>query len=138
MGSGSNIRLDPDMSDSRDINQIPLSDLYGLPVFAKDTDRKAGERRMEREDALVHIRREVFGVRRCSEKEMLWSIRSQLFQETRDHIVSGAAEKAEVYSETGFFSEFLLMGIFILLLGLRKIRRPKSGVRTVEKLRRKG
>lgn len=116
MGSGSDIRLDPDVTDSRNFNQIPLSDLYGLPVFAEETDRKAGERRMDREDALAHIRREVFGVRKCSEDEMLWRIRSQIFQETQDHIVSGSAEKAEVYSETGSFPGVLFMGIFILLL----------------------
>jgi hypothetical protein len=134
VGSGSYIRLDPDVADGGNINQIPLSDLYGVPVFTEDIDRKAGERRKDRQDALAHIRREVFGVRKCSEDEMIRQIRSQIFQGTQEYIVSGPAENAEMFSKTGFLPGFSLIGIFILLPGIRKIRR--LGIRMVETLRR--
>ena len=123
MESGSNIRLDPDVDESVDINRIPLCDLYGLPVFTEDTDRKAGERRTDRQNMLAYIRREVFEDRDSSEDEMLCQIRSQIFQVTQEHIVAEPSEKAEILPETGYLSGLAFTGIVILLLGLRKIWR---------------
>lgn len=123
MDSGSNIRLDPDVDESGNISQIPLSDLYGFPVFTEDTDRKAGGRRTDRQNTLTHIRRKVFENRDSSEDEMLWQIRSQIFQVTQEHIIAEPAEKTAVFPETGSILGFALTGIMILLLGLWKIRR---------------
>lgn len=137
MDSDSSIRLDPDVIDSGNVSQIPLSDLYGIPVFTEETDHKAAGRRMDRENALAHIRREVFVVRGCGEDEMLQGIRRQIFRVTHEHIMAETVEETEIFLEaktswgrpltgilsTGILSTgILLTGIFILLLGLKKIR----------------
>ena len=54
------LRLDPDVAGSREGNRLPLSDLYGLPVFADDTQQKAGELHTKEKQMLEGIRQEVF------------------------------------------------------------------------------
>lgn len=136
MDGGSNIRLDPDVAESGNINQVPLSDLYGLPVFTEETDHKAGERRKDRQNVFAHIRREIFEVSGCGEDEMLRQIRSQIFQVTQVHIMSEPAEKEAIFSERSLFLGFALAGTLILLLGPRKIR--YSGRRKDQAPRRQG
>lgn len=123
MEDRSGIRLDPDVIESGDTGRIPLSDLYGFPVFTDDTDRKLSKLRTDREDTLACIRREVFGVRGCGEEEMLWGIRRQIFQVTQEQMMSETVEKTEVRLEMRAFWGILMTGTFILLLGYKKIRR---------------
>lgn len=123
MKDRSSIRLNPDVIESGDIGRIPLSDLYGLPVFTDDTDRKLSELRKDREDTLACIRREVFGVRGCGEEEMLRGIRRQIFQVTQEQITSETVEKTDALLGMRSFWGILMTGTFILLLGHKKIRR---------------
>mgnify|MGYP000081504816 FL=1 len=41
MSENNNIKLDPDVLNQQQNTKVPLSDLYGIPVFSPETDRMA-------------------------------------------------------------------------------------------------
>ena len=67
------IRLNPelpaaDIKEGGGGNRIPLSDRYGIPVFAVETSRKEWELHLEESRRLERIRQEIFGAERKEEE----------------------------------------------------------------------
>ena len=136
------IRLNPelpslDMKEGGAGNKVPLSDLYGLPVFAAETGRKEWELHIEESRRLGRIRQEIFGAK-GKEEERLWKIRRQIFQsvsgeQMQEYSVSDSAaleDSTPVCSESGLAITALLFmvtvaGIMNFLFGRRKTSRKK-------------
>lgn len=125
MAGNGEIRLDPDVpflggAEGRD-GRIPLSDLYGLPVFAEAAGQKAKERRMEEEQSLEEIRREVFRADSQGIEEWIQEIRSQIFRALPDCQPPGGTEAGRPAPEpaaTGLAaaeSTEMIPGVFLSL-----------------------
>lgn len=116
MDRNSNIRLDPDVVGNGDRIQIPLSDLYELPVFASDTYQKAGKLYTEERQMLGRIRREVFEADGRGKEDMqLAKIRSQIF-EAAPQLTVPEREK-ETLPGPGFSAGIAVIGWIAIVLG---------------------
>ena len=63
MSENNNIKLDPDVLNQQQNTKVPLSDLYGIPVFSPETDRMAEKVKANETDAVTQIEQQIFGER---------------------------------------------------------------------------
>lgn len=61
MSENNNIKLDPDVLNQQQNTKVPLSDLYGIPVFSPETDRMAEKVKANETDAVTQIEQQIFG-----------------------------------------------------------------------------
>lgn len=80
MSENNNIKLDPDVLNQQQNTKVPLSDLYGIPVFSPETDRMAEKVKANETDAVTQIEQQIFGERVSGENQEIQKIRNQLFQ----------------------------------------------------------
>ncbi len=82
MKSG-NIRLDPEVLEEEKESRVPLSDLYGIPVFSEDAADGAGKLKSDEKKELAQIRAAVFTADGNAERMRMRQIRRQVFQTAR-------------------------------------------------------
>ena len=61
MSENNNIKLDPNVLNQQQNTKVPLSDLYGIPVFSPETDRMVEKIREDQADEVAQIEQKVFG-----------------------------------------------------------------------------
>ncbi|MEZ3486967.1 MAG: hypothetical protein K1W22_10365 [Lachnospiraceae bacterium] len=141
------LRLDPDVAGSREGNRLPLSDLYGLPVFADDTQQKAGELHTKEKQMLEGIRQEVFekgGVwqgqdgRMGKEEARLTDIRNRIFETAPGSLIQEEGRQEEQIQEGRLSAEMqavvgmaIILGIWVFFYRRMRTRTKKyaAGIR---------
>ncbi len=141
------LRLDPDVDGSREGSRLPLSDLYGLPVFADDTQQKAGELHTKEKQMLEGIRQEVFekgGVwqgqdgRMGKEEARLTDIRNRIFETAPGSLMQEERRQEEQIQEDRLSAEMqavvgmaIILGIWVFFYRRMRTRTKKyaSGIR---------
>ncbi len=113
------IRLNPelpaaDIKEGGGGNRIPLSDRYGIPVFAVETSRKEWELHLEESRRLERIRQEIFGAER-KEEERLWDIRRQIFRTVSGEPMQGYLAVEDSLSVAGLESGLAITALLFLV-----------------------
>ena len=117
------IRLDPDVlgfdMEAGVDSQLPLSDLYELPVFAKETKQKAGKYQREEKQMMERVRQGVFKTDGRKPKEQFERIQERIFQEVSHLSSSGFSESTfsleELEKETeNFWDVWIFLGIIMI------------------------
>ncbi len=105
----SDIGLDPDIFDSVNNGQIPLSDLYTLSVFAEDVEQRAAEGKRKEKENLEEIRHNLFKKSKERETEKLKKIHKQIFQTVPMFVETEELKRAERIEEPEEVQSVFLM-----------------------------
>ena len=105
----SDIGLDPDIFDSVNNGQIPLSDLYTLSVFAEDVEQRAAEGKRKEKENLEEIRQNLFKKSKERETEKLKKIHKQIFQTVPMFVETEELKRAERIEEPEEVQSVFLM-----------------------------
>ncbi len=105
----SDIGLDPDIFDSVNNGQIPLSDLYTLSVFAEDVEQRAAEGKRKEKENLEEIRHNLFQKSKERETEKLKKIHKQIFQTVPMFVETEELKRAERIEEPEEVQSVFLM-----------------------------
>jgi hypothetical protein len=105
----SDIGLDPDIFDSGNNGQIPLSDLYTLSVFAEDVEQRAAEGKRKEKENLEELRHNLFQKSKERETEKLKKIHKQIFQTVPMFVETEELKRAERIEEPEEVQSVFLM-----------------------------
>ena len=121
MAESSDILLNPDVLDGNQSEAVPITDLYGLPVFDPQIETAEQEETQE----LKEIRSQVFENHVDGTAQTVGQIRSQLFQTepslTKTEIPDRTADSGDYF----LVIEFMVVGFLILLLFYQRYRQKK-------------
>lgn len=84
MSENNNIKLDPDVLNQQQNTKVPLSDLYGIPVFSPETDRMAEKVKANETDAVTQIEQQIFGERVSGENQEIQKFAINYFRCRQD------------------------------------------------------
>lgn len=124
----SDIGLDPDISDSENKGQIPLSDLYTLSVFAEDVERRAAEGKVKEKQNLEELRYNLFQKNGEKEAEKLVQIHKQIFQtapifaEAERTVGEERIEEPKEAQNVFLMAETAAVGLIVFSLAYEKTR----------------
>lgn len=119
-----NIRLDPEVIEEQRESKVPLSDLYGLPVFSENTSDRAGKLEIDEKMELKQIRAGIFTADVGKEEACIGQIRGQVFQTAAGFTRMGGTEKTagEESAEEGIAESaserILLAGMMVFCIVL--------------------
>ena len=116
MAESSDILLNPDVLDGNQSEAVPITDLYGLPVFDPEIEEQIETAEQEETQELKEIRSQVFENHVDGTAQTVGRIRSQLFQTepslTKTEIPDRTADSGDYF----LVIEFMVVGFLILLL----------------------
>ena len=127
MSENNNIKLDPDVLNQQQNTKVPLSDLYGIPVFSTETDRMAEKVKANETDAVTQIEQQIFGERVSGENQEIQKIRNQLFQMQTGLTKETVESRKQIgLNHTHFLVvEIMFLVFMVALLFYQKNRRKK-------------
>lgn len=125
--SDSDIQLNPGVLDGNQGEQVPLSDLYGMPVFSPDIEQQIKAVQEEQEKELTQIRDQIFDTHTTQDVKDMTEIRAQLFTIDPPLTKTGAAGRAYGNGEPGMLValEAMALGFLIILFFYQKHRQKK-------------
>lgn len=125
MAESSDILLNPDVLDGNQSEAVPITDLYGLPVFDPEIEEQIETAEQEETQELKEIRSQVFENHVDGTAQTVGQIRSQLFQTepslTKTEILDRTADSGDYF----LVIEFMVVGFLILLLFYQRYRQKK-------------
>lgn len=125
MAESSDILLNPDVLDGNQSEAVPITDLYGLPVFDPEIEEQIETAEQEETQELKEIRSQVFENHVDGTAQTVGRIRSQLFQTelslTKTEILDRTADSGNYF----LVIEFMVVGFLILLLFYQRYRQKK-------------
>lgn len=126
MSENNNIKLDPDVLNQQQNTKVPLSDLYGIPVFSPETDRMAEKVKANETDAVTQIEQQIFG-ESFGRKSRNSKIRNQLFQMQTGLTKETVESRKQIgLNHTHFLVvEIMFLVFMVALLFYQKNRRKK-------------
>ncbi len=80
MAESSDITLDPGVLEGNQGEAVPITDLYGMPVFNAEVEKQIQEAGQKKEQELKDIRSQVFSTHTDKTAQTVSEIRSQIFQ----------------------------------------------------------
>lgn len=127
MSESGNIKLNPNILNQMQDTKVPLSDLYGIPVFSPETNQMAEKVKEREEDALSQIEKQVFKTSFSKEDQEVKKIREQVFQ-TQVGLHKDADEgrnKANTNHSYFLEVEIMILIFMVVLLFYQKYRKRK-------------
>lgn len=123
----SDIELNPGVLDGNQGEQVPLSDLYGMPVFSPDIEQQIKAAQKEQEKELTEIRDQIFDTHTTQDVKDMTEIRAQLFTIDSPLTKTGAAGRAYGNGEPGMLVvlEAMVLAFLIILFFYQKHRQKK-------------
>ena len=125
MAESSDILLNPDVLDGNQSDAVPITDLYGLPVFDPEIEEQIETAEQEETQELKEIRSQVFENHVDGTAQTVGQIRSQLFQTepslTKTEIPDTTPDSGDYFRVI----EFMVVGFLILLLFYQRYRQKK-------------
>lgn len=123
----SDIELNPGVLDGNQGEQVPLSDLYGMPVFSPDIEQQIKAAQKEQEKELTEIRDQIFDTHTTQDVKDMTEIRAQLFTIDPPLTKTGAAGRAYGNGEPGMLValEAMVLAFLIILFFYQKHRQKK-------------
>lgn len=123
----SDIELNPGVLDGNQGEQVPLSDLYGMPVFSPDIEQQIKAAQKEQEKELTEIRDQIFDTHTTQDVKDMTEIRAQLFTIDSRLTKTGAAGRAYGNGEPGMLValEAMVLAFLIILFFYQKHRQKK-------------
>ena len=112
----SDIELNPGVLDGNQGEQVPLSDLYGMPVFSPDIEQQIKAAQKEQEKELTEIRDQIFDTHTNQDVKDMTEIRAQLFTIDSPLTKTGAAGRAYGNGEPGILVALAAMVLAFLLI----------------------
>ncbi|WP_270601432.1 type VII secretion EssA family protein [Faecalimonas umbilicata] len=127
MSENNNIKLDPNVLNQQQNTKVPLSDLYGIPVFSPETDRMVEKIREDQADEVAQIKQKVFGEGVSGENQEIQKIRNQLFQMQTVLTKETIENRKQIgFDHTHFLViEIMFLVFMVMLLFYQKNRRKK-------------
>ena len=127
MSENNNIKLDPNVLNQQQNTKVPLSDLYGIPVFSPETDRMVEKIREDQADEVAQIEQKVFGEGVSGENQEIQKIRNQLFQMQTVLTKETIENRKQIgFDHTHFLViEIMFLVFMVMLLFYQKNRRKK-------------
>ena len=127
MSENNNIKLDPNVLNQQQNTKVPLSDLYGIPVFSPETDRVAEKVKANEADAVTQIEQQIFEERVSGENQEIQKIRNQLFQMQTGLTKETVESRKQIGLDHSHFLvvEIMLLVFMVVLLFYQKNRRRK-------------
>lgn len=125
MSENGNIKLDPNVLNQTQDTRVPLSDLYGIPVFSLETEQMAKEAKEEEADTLSQIKKQVFGMSFSKEDQEVKEIREQLFQTQTGLTKETVKDEADINHTYFLVVEIMLLVFMVVLLCYQKHRKRK-------------
>lgn len=127
MSENNNIKLDPNVLNQQQNTKVPLSDLYGIPVFSPETEQAAEKVKANEADAVTQIEQQIFGESVSGENQEIQIIRNELFQIqtglTKETVESG--RQIDLDHTHFLVVEIMLLVFMVALLFYQKNRRRK-------------
>lgn len=123
----SDIELNPGVLDGNQGEQVPLSDLYWMPVFSPDIEQQIKAAQKEQEKELTEIRDQIFDTHTTQDVKDMTEIRAQLFTIDSPLTKTGAAGRAYGNGEPGMLValEAMVLAFLIILFFYQKHRQKK-------------
>ena len=123
----SDIELNPGVLAGNQGEQVPLSDLYGMPVFSPDIEQQIKAAQKEQEKELTEIRDQIFDTHTTQDVKDMTEIRAQLFTIDSPLTKTGAAGRAYGNGEPGMLValEAMVLAFLIILFFYQKHRQKK-------------
>ena len=123
----SDIELNPGVLDGNQGEQVPLSDLYGMPVFSPDIEQQIKAAQKEQEKELTEIRDQIFDTHTTQDVKDMTEIRAQLFTIDSPLKKTGVAVRAYGNGEPGMLValEAMVLAFLIILFFYQKHRQKK-------------
>ncbi|HJA82289.1 MAG TPA: type VII secretion EssA family protein [Candidatus Mediterraneibacter intestinipullorum] len=123
----SDIELNPGVLDGNQGEQVPLSDLYGMPVFSPDIEQQIKAAQKEQEKELTEIRDQIFDTHTTQDVKDMTEIRAQLFTIDSPLTKTGAASRAYGNGGQGMLValEAMVLAFLIILFFYQKHRQKK-------------
>lgn len=127
MADSSDIILNPDVLDGKQGGEIPLSDLYGMPVFRSDMQEQFEDADAEEDRELQEIRGQIFAPHTDAAAEDLTEIREQLFEIEPPLTKNNASRQAQAGIGKGavLIIEAMALVFLVILLFYQRYRQKK-------------
>lgn len=125
MAQSSDITLNPDVLEGSQGEAVPITDLYGIPVFAGEIEELINTAVQEQAQELKDIRSQVFLPHTDETAENMSQIRSQLFQAEPPLTKTEAADRTADSGNYFLVLEFMLVGFLIILLFYQRYRQKR-------------
>lgn len=125
MAESSDILLNPDVLDGNQSEAVPITDLYGLPVFDPEIEEQIETAEQEETQELKEIRSQVFENHVDGTAQTVGRIRSQLFQTEPSLTKTEIPDRTTDSGDYFLVIEFMVVGFLILLLFYQRYRQKK-------------
>lgn len=127
MSESGNIKLDPNVLNQIQDTKVPLSDLYGIPVFSPETDQVAEKVKEREEDTLSQIEKQAFKTSFSKEDQEVKKIREQVFQTQTGLTKDAEAGRNKANMNHSYFLavEIMILIFMVVLLFYQKYRKRK-------------
>lgn len=126
MPDSSDITLDPGVLEGSQGDQVPISDLYGMPVFHPDIEDKIQDAEQEEAEDLKEIRQQVFEPHTDKEAEELGEIREQIFTVEEPLSNTNASVRSGGYEGGALLAVEIMAAVFLAILLLYQRHRKKK------------
>lgn len=127
MADRGDITLDPGVLEGSQGETVPITDLYGLPVFDPDIEKQIDAAEQEEQWEISTIRSQIFHAHADETAENIRQIRNQVFQTEASLVkTTGAKEEdADGSGNTVLVLQFMAVIFLVILLFYQRYRQKR-------------